>query len=39
MLSSFSQKGMIEGEHMQEWFDSVEICPCVRGGRQMETLF
>ena len=23
MLSSFSQKGMIEGEHMQEWFDSV----------------
>ena len=23
MLSSFIQKGMIEGEHMQEWFDSV----------------
>lgn len=23
MLSSFSQKGMVEGEHMQEWFDSV----------------
>ena len=23
MLSSFSQKDMIEGEHMQEWFDSV----------------
>ena len=23
MLSSFSQKGMIEGKHMQEWFDSV----------------
>ena len=23
MLSSFSQKGMSEGEHMQEWFDSV----------------
>ena len=23
MLSSFSQKCMIEGEHMQEWFDSV----------------
>lgn len=23
MLSSFSQKGMIEGEHMQEWFDLV----------------
>ena len=23
MLSSFSQKGMIEGELMQEWFDSV----------------
>lgn len=23
MLSSFSQKGMIEGEHMQEWLDSV----------------
>ena len=23
MLSSFSQKGMIEVEHMQEWFDSV----------------
>ena len=23
MLSSFSQKGMIEGERMQEWFDSV----------------
>ena len=23
MLSSFSQKGMIEGEHMPEWFDSV----------------
>ena len=23
MLSSLSQKGMIEGEHMQEWFDSV----------------
>ena len=23
MLSSFSQKGMIEGEHMQEWFASV----------------
>ena len=23
MLSSFSQKGMIEGEPMQEWFDSV----------------
>ena len=23
MLSSFSQKGMMEGEHMQEWFDSV----------------
>ena len=36
MLSSFSQKGMIEGEHMQEWFDSVEkkfVLAFVEGDR------
>ena len=36
MLSSFSQKGMIEGEHMQEWFDSVGkkfVLACVEGDR------
>ena len=36
MLSSFSQKGMIEGEHMQEWFDSVGkkfVLAFVEGGR------